>query len=143
MTEGERQGGTGDHRVLLRGADIAASNMPARCLRLHAFWSVTRDWSLVPDRATASALGTRITAKRRSRNARTLLSTVQQIGFRRGAARSLTAGEKIIAENGNAPPRPECAGDKGKFRLTLLWRETDSNSRSRVGVNTYAEPLRH
>jgi hypothetical protein len=29
MTEGERQGRPGDHRVLLRGVDIAASNMPA------------------------------------------------------------------------------------------------------------------
>jgi hypothetical protein len=29
MTEGERQCGPGDHRVLLRGADTAASTMPA------------------------------------------------------------------------------------------------------------------
>jgi hypothetical protein len=29
VTQGERRGGPGDHRVLLGGADIAASNMPA------------------------------------------------------------------------------------------------------------------
>jgi hypothetical protein len=32
ISEGERQGGTSDHRVLLRGTEVAASTMPAGCL---------------------------------------------------------------------------------------------------------------
>jgi hypothetical protein len=33
VAEGERHGGSDDHRVLLRGADITASSMPAGCVR--------------------------------------------------------------------------------------------------------------
>jgi hypothetical protein len=43
MTEGERQGSPGDHRILLRGANIAASTMPAEnAYTIHAFWCSTR-----------------------------------------------------------------------------------------------------
>jgi hypothetical protein len=43
MTEGERQGSPCDHRVLLRGANIAASTMPAEnAYTIHAFWCSTR-----------------------------------------------------------------------------------------------------
>jgi hypothetical protein len=34
IAEGKGQGGTGDHRILLRGSDTCASSMPAECALL-------------------------------------------------------------------------------------------------------------
>lgn len=54
ISEGEGQGGTSDHRVLRRGADICASTMPTACLR-----GVLREIrSVALDRATARVTGT-------------------------------------------------------------------------------------
>jgi hypothetical protein len=54
ISEGEGQGGTSDHRVLLRGTDIAASTMPVGCLV-----AAPREIRFVAlDRATARVVST-------------------------------------------------------------------------------------
>jgi hypothetical protein len=53
VSKGEGQGGTSDHRVLLRGTDITASTMPAGCL-VAALRKIT---SVALDRATARVIG--------------------------------------------------------------------------------------
>jgi hypothetical protein len=54
ISEGEWQGGTGDHRVLLRGTDIAASTMPTACLVA----ALREIGSVALYRATARVIGT-------------------------------------------------------------------------------------
>jgi hypothetical protein len=58
-SKAEGQGGTSDHRILLRGADIVASTMPAGCLVA----ALRENQVMVLDEATARVMGKRNRAR--------------------------------------------------------------------------------